>query len=463
MSRLARTVARLHIDQAIDHFLRHHKKRGPLDVGVLGYSRHDRRISFVSLLPGVEHSTDLVPLKELKSHARRQLRIDQLSFDGKVAPAEGLAHAHRILQRWLSKHPNAWPPVVIHCGERHGYRSDHARLSRSLRLMGTPNGAIGLAHQILSPEYKTGFLGEPVTLLSRGLRQVWKHSSPVTLRGENDEPTSGRALAINSDPLPLLRGLLRQVRPLQLRAISARAKMRVLSLPRSTLTPDAMEDAVGCNASHGFAVLSDGASSGVYTREWAQTLTESLLERRPDPTQTIDTAGWLSSCRKRWLRAIHFDTLTTVDRQRAERTGAAGTLLAWQLGTLADGSLAWRAWAVGDSCLFWVRAGQLRATFPLVHSRHFKAVPNLLSSWPQEEEPAPLLGAGLCQPGDLFVLASDAIGRYLLASVERGEEPDWNHLESVPEDEWRERLHDLRAGGRLADDDCTLVLARVQN
>src|SRR5438105_7993744 len=99
MDRLARGAARLHIDQALDHFLRRQRKRGPLDVGVIGYSRNDNRIAFTSLLPGVQHSTDLVPLSELKSGERRQLRLDLLSFEGKAPPAEGLAHAHLVLQR----------------------------------------------------------------------------------------------------------------------------------------------------------------------------------------------------------------------------------------------------------------------------------------------------------------------------------------------------------------------------
>jgi hypothetical protein len=239
--------------------------------------------------------------------------------------------------------------------------------------------------------------------------------------------------------------------------------MRVLTMPRDGRSESENEDACGCNASHGLAVLSDGATAGAFSGPWARLLVESCVAERLDPADPVRFHHWLNERRRAWLDAVRFAELPRPELLRVEETGAGATLLSWQLGRFSDGTLAWRAWAIGDSCLFWVRGNRLRASFPLAHSNHFALAPELLSSWPLTAEPAPLFGAGVCQPGDLFVLASDALARYLLARVERGKEPDWNHLETIPEDDWRKRLRSLRDRERLANDDCTLVLARAQH
>src|SRR5262249_49745976 len=171
---------------------------------------------------------------------------------------------------------------------------------------------------------------------------------------------------------------------------------------------------------------------------------------------------WLQGWRQEWFAEIGFEGLRGYQQNKVLDTGAGGTFLAWQLGEEgSDGSFAWRAWAVGDACLFWVRRDELRATFPIGHWRHFGLTPCLLRSRRDVPVPAPVFAAGCCLPSDVFFLATDAVAQELLHCVAEGHGPDWDELLTLSEEGWRERIERLRDAGRITNDDSTLLSVQV--
>jgi hypothetical protein len=455
-------LALLQIDQVIDLLLRRFaptiEEASKIKVGVLGCSidPKERKVHFIPLLPGKSRTSDLVPLSELVREEDRQLRLNLIKPAGIVRPAAGLHHAYLLLHHWLAAHQHARPPLVLHWSDATRCNSAHARISRSLRMLGSSAGAAGLAHVILTDEDRQ-FLGDPDSKLSRAMKRLWRNSSPVMLK------KPGRALAINSDPLPLVRALLKQARPVTVQEPGkVHVTMRGLTMPKRGNSEEEIEDAFAVDEQHAFAAVSDGASEGIFVRRWAQLLTRSYIERRIDPADTVKRLAWISACRKVWLEQIDFPRLRWSQQNKVDETGGAATFLSWQLGHAPDGGLAWKAWAVGDSCLFWIRRNKLRATFPVTHSRHFANAPWLLSTRSDIGEPAPLFAAGRCEKGDLFLLATDALSQYLLRAVERRKEPNWKKLESLDDRAWRDRIEGLRDRKKIVNDDSTLVAIRVQ-
>ena len=148
---------------------------------------------------------------------------------------------------------------------------------------------------------------------------------------------------------------------------------------------------------------------------------------------------------------------------KIDEKGAAATLLTFHLERQAGADPAsriWSAWAVGDSCLFHVRDGQVLACFPLCHSRMFKVAPSLLKTLPGEP-PVPLRAGGKCKLGDLFVLATDAVAQWLLARVEAGDPPDWESYLTMDEETWRRQIDSARQSPFMVNDDCTLVAVSI--
>ncbi|WP_410959326.1 hypothetical protein, partial [Salmonella sp. SAL4433] len=87
----------------------------------------------------------------------------------------------------------------------------------------------------------------------------------------------------------------------------------------------------------------------------------------------------------------------------------------------------WRACAVGDASLFWVRGGRLLATFPVVAADQFGSAPLRVRSNPGFKTLA-VAAAGTCQPGDRFVLATDAVASRLFKSAAIGPGPEWGRF-----------------------------------
>jgi len=127
----------------------------------------------------------------------------------------------------------------------------------------------------------------------------------------------------------------------------------------------------------------------------------------------------------------------------------------------------WQAVAVGDSCLFQVRQGELVHTFPIAHAADFSNAPWLVGSRTSPGEVPHKKGLqqeGDWQPGDRFWLMTDALAQWFLVQVEADGKP-WLALEPllhIASDEEAQYAFDfwiegLRAARRLRNDDVTLL------
>jgi hypothetical protein len=129
----------------------------------------------------------------------------------------------------------------------------------------------------------------------------------------------------------------------------------------------------------------------------------------------------------------------------------------------------WRAIAIGDSCLFHVRDGELLTVGPLGASDQFDNNPALLSSrLPQRiQRGADHINvlSGAWQPGDAFYLATDALAQWLLAIQEAGR-PPWVKLGELcaanDEPTFVRLVEELRGLGDLHNDDTTLLRVEVE-
>ena len=125
--------------------------------------------------------------------------------------------------------------------------------------------------------------------------------------------------------------------------------------------------------------------------------------------------------------------------------------------------LSWRALAVGDSCLFVVRDDRLQFSFPLEDAAEFDNNPALVCSnfanagglWESVR-----LSSGECAPGDLLILATDALACWFLASHAAAENP-WETLLALDMPAWGTWVEEQRRAGSMRNDDTTLVIIEV--
>ena len=223
--------------------------------------------------------------------------------------------------------------------------------------------------------------------------------------------------------------------------------------------------------------MADGATELSFSDRWAKALVRSFVERWPlskdNPANVF--RHWLEPIQREWLNAITWDKLTWFAMEKA-RQGAGATLLGVEFHGKPPkegrpdkpDSQTWPAWwqalAVGDTNLFLVRKSDILTTWPMSRPEDFNSRPMLISSCMDGNE---RIGQGLCtikgrcMPGDIFLLATDALAQWFLQACRDGGRP-WDILTGLNDQEaFADWVGRCRSGGGLRDDDTTLTIIRV--
>ena len=237
--------------------------------------------------------------------------------------------------------------------------------------------------------------------------------------------------------------------------------------------PDECEDAsltvYPANAGTARIAICDGASESAFAKDWARILANALV-RRPLDLSGLDESsfsGWLVTVRRgvELGSALGPDPLARRGQDPVRRAGHR--LEPWRSTRLTGDSsgYSWRAVAVGDCCLFVVRNNELALSFPLLESGQFNSTPPLICSNPVNNGG---IWAGLHQgggeflSGDLVILATDALGCWILQEREAGRRP-WEVLKSLDSPaEWEAWVEAQRTQRAMRNDDTTLVMVEVE-
>jgi hypothetical protein len=185
--------------------------------------------------------------------------------------------------------------------------------------------------------------------------------------------------------------------------------------PKQGSTDREYEDAIAVSAHDGFPhrfAVADGASESSFARLWAELLVRSYADGLLMACALPDGLQPIQSC---WRDEVASRPLPWYAAEKA-RSGAFAALAGLTLN--ADGT--WQALASGDCCVMHVRADRLQRSFPLESAAAFDNRPRLLSSNPERNaglHTAVAVTVGRWQPGDSFLLASDALAAYLLRRV----------------------------------------------
>jgi hypothetical protein len=243
----------------------------------------------------------------------------------------------------------------------------------------------------------------------------------------------------------------------------------------------ACEDAIGWNLKQGRFAVCDGATTSSYSAEWASLLADLFVECPPPDISPAGLQAWLDPIQKKWAQAIPWDKLDYFSKRKA-RTGAYATLAGMCLDPpteFPNGRSGWvsekiktQISVVEDSCIFLLRNGAIARSWAYTQSSQFQGPPYAIGSlaekncqlatyWKTEQVHA--------QHGDLFIIATDAIAKFLLSRFEQDAQRwqqarEWlNDLLFIPDEKEAENRFDdfvnqRRSSQELRDDDVAIIL-----
>jgi hypothetical protein len=244
----------------------------------------------------------------------------------------------------------------------------------------------------------------------------------------------------------------------------------VFTLAKDAEHPGENQDVCRVDGARGVAVIADGVASGIFSRRWAEILTEAVVADPPDPADRPAFAARLAAWREAWAAGVDVASLAWFQKAKM-RQGAFSTLLWVRLDMLEPTDPArppgfrLRGHAIGDSCLLHVRGQEVLRTFPIQHSAELEADPVVLGSLDLGRDHL-LEFRSLetdCRPGDLVVLCTDAVAQWALRGQEQGRPPSWDRYAAMDEAQWREEISDLRERREMRYDDATLAVLRVSD
>jgi len=190
------------------------------------------------------------------------------------------------------------------------------------------------------------------------------------------------------------------------------------TIPKTGNRPEENEDAIAVAPDGLRFAVADGASEGWESGPWAGRLAGAFVRRPPTPA---DFPVWLAEARRNWAPsaapAADAPWYASVKREQ----GSFATLAGLELRRpRRAGGWAWRAVAVGDSCLIHIRGTEVETAFPLAAPKAFGNRPALVPSSADAGCPDPEWLAGRAEAGDLLLLATDAAAARLLDPPARG-------------------------------------------
>jgi hypothetical protein len=226
-------------------------------------------------------------------------------------------------------------------------------------------------------------------------------------------------------------------------------------------TPQEYEDALAVDAARLRFAVADGASESSFTARWAKLLTEAFVTAEGKPWRNLD---WLTPARQRWAAEVDPLPLPWYAEEKREQGAYAALLgLSFQRATSRDNLILFRAIAIGDCCLFRLYNGTLLQSFPITRSSDFGNLPPLLGSRGRNADtPNSERLRGKAQPGERFLLTTDALAEWMLRQFEHHLRPaeDIERLLAEPHshDAFADWIEERREHQGLRNDDATLLV-----
>lgn len=232
-------------------------------------------------------------------------------------------------------------------------------------------------------------------------------------------------------------------------------------LPKRDSRPSECEDAIGSNLSLLRFAVSDGATEGFDSRRWAHYLAAAWA---CVPQLDLDLSllhSHVEALGQRLSRKHHGVSLPWYLEEKASQGAFAAFV-----GLHIQPSGTWEAIAVGDCCLVHLNEHYFYS-FPLSAPDEFSSRPVLIPSLIDKYKPcdeAVRLSRGTTQPGDRFLLMSDAIASWYLGTRIANLDllRDFtNAIDSADKSALVDLVRRERADHHLRNDDVAILSVRV--
>ena len=241
-------------------------------------------------------------------------------------------------------------------------------------------------------------------------------------------------------------------------------------------TREDCQDAYSIQSRRGRYAIADGATQSFYPAQWAKLLVEHFCEDTDFLNRNILTqhewSKWVEPIQQRWYEEIQQEVKKHQEHFIRNRFSMKESAVSTFVGIEFEDDLsekkrlAWKVMIVGDSCLFQISENTFHS-YLMKRSSDFSNQPEYFASFAKDNKYKPEFLHGNAKKGDVFLLATDALAKWILKAKERGQEywqKFWNTLSLIHTQADFERfIENIRQDPQipLENDDTTLIIISV--
>ena len=229
---------------------------------------------------------------------------------------------------------------------------------------------------------------------------------------------------------------------------------------------DDCQDAREVNKEHSRYAVADGATRSFFPKWWAELLVKRFCERSDLFLNRENWKEWLVPIQEEWYKQVE-------ERVKARnqfyltnsfnaREPAVATFIGLEIDKVEE---RWKAIVIGDSCLFHKSHSGFKS-YLIEKSEDFTNHPEAFASFPERNHYNPDFVGGEIQSGDMFILATDALAKWIVRHKEADQlEEALDQLKQIKTDEQFDSFVDLARDHeniRLVNDDVTLMLISIE-
>ncbi len=242
------------------------------------------------------------------------------------------------------------------------------------------------------------------------------------------------------------------------------------------------QDDVCYNLDTGHFAITDGVSGGFYSGILAELLVQHFCTGTINglALQLKSWEAWLKPVQAKWKERVVQEvsdfaaSATTASqdsmvRQKQSRLRtfdmAASTFIGLKIDSPEEETTRWQAMVIGDSCLFQISDDDSVQSWPIKTFNQFPSIPPCFGSYVRcNAKYKPDFISGTANAGDKFILATDALAKWIMQHFERNSvSKTLAQLEAINDDQEFEQFVNLERNNkiRLENDDTTLLIVSI--
>ena len=220
------------------------------------------------------------------------------------------------------------------------------------------------------------------------------------------------------------------------------------------------QDATAISTDERIFAIADGVSQAPFSKIWSNMVVKKFIEKPfASDLNEQKLKDWLEGIRKEWGSEIDQRKSPKMILDRAKEVGGSTTFLGMRIQKKKKKYEKLQLFGIGDTNMFLIRNNRIKEKFPIMSVESFTDQTIGLCSIDNASQKFLELKEFNAKRGDIVILATDALAKWIFESANLGQSP-WNKILKNKND-IQNFIGKLRDTKKIDDDDTTCIIIRI--